>query len=161
MTPTNAPAGPPPGYAGPAPSAPMTVGPVSASPKKSDDDDDEWSLEHLAPDYTWKEFKKAVGWGPDQQLAREAYDRGQALFNAKNYDEAAKEFYTASWRWPDSTMEEDAMFLEGESYFFSDHYGRCPGLVRQFAEEARQHALPGHGRRPACSRSPPTGSNWT
>ena len=77
----------------------------------------------LAPDYTWKEFKKAMGWGPDQKLAREAYDRGQALYNAKNYDEAAKEFYTASWCWPDSTMEEDAMFLEGESYFFSDHYG--------------------------------------
>ncbi len=121
---TNAPAGPPPGYAGPGPSAPMTIAPVSASPKKSDDDDDgEWSWSHLAPDYTWKEFKKAIGWGPDQKLAREAYDRGQTQYNAKNYDQAAKEFYTASWRWPDSTMEEDAMFLEGESYFFSDHYG--------------------------------------
>ena len=37
---TNAPAGPPPGYAGPAPSAPMMVGPASASTKKSDDDDE-------------------------------------------------------------------------------------------------------------------------
>jgi TolA-binding protein len=132
----NASAGPPPGYAGPSPSAPMTIQPVSAEPKK-DDDDNEWSLEHLAPDYTWKEFKKAVGWGPDHKLAREAYDRGQALFNAalecaknhdeagkmKNYGEAAKEFYTATWRWPDSTMEEDAMFLMAESYFFMDQYG--------------------------------------
>ena len=119
---SNSPPGPPPGYAGPAPSAPMTIAPVSASPKK-DDDDNEWDLSHLAPDYTWKKFKEAVGWGPDQRLAREAYDKGQALFNAKNYEEAAKEFYTASWRWPDSTMEEDAMFLMGESYFFPDHYG--------------------------------------
>ena len=36
----------------------------------------------------------------------------------------------------------------GESYFFSDHYGRCAGRLHQLAEEARQHALPGHGRRP-------------
>ena len=115
---TNA-AGPPPGYAGPASMSPMTIGPASA---KKPDDDNEWDISHLTPDYTWNEFKKAVGWGPDQRLAKEAYDRAQALYNAKNYDEAAKEFYTASWRWPDSTMEEDAMFLEGESYFFSDHY---------------------------------------
>jgi outer membrane protein assembly factor BamD (BamD/ComL family) len=118
---TGGPPPPPPGYAGPAPSMPITVSPVSASPKKSDEDN-EWDLSHLAPDYTWKQFKEMVGWGPDQRLAKEAYDKAQALFNAKNYDEAAKEFYTASWRWPDSTMEEDAMFLEGESYFFSDHY---------------------------------------
>ena len=90
----------------------MTFGPVSASTKKSDDDD-EWDISHLAPDYTWKKFKEAVGWGPDQKLAREAYDKGQALFNAQELREAAKEFYTASWRWPDSTMEEDAMFLDG------------------------------------------------
>ena len=117
-----APPGPPPGYAGPGPSAPMTFSPVTVSPKKSDDDDGEWDWSHLAPDYTWKEFKKAVGWGPDERLAKQAYEKAQALFNAKDYDGAAKEFYTASWRWPDSTMEEDAMFLEGESYFFSDHY---------------------------------------
>jgi len=118
-----APAGPPPGYAGPGPAVPMTISPVSASPKKSDEDN-EWDISQLAPDVTWKKFKEAIGWGADQRLAREAYDKGLALFNAKNYDEAAKEFYTATWRWPDSTMEEDAMFLMGESYFFADHYGQ-------------------------------------
>ena len=116
-----APAGPPPGYAGPAPATPTTIAPVSA--KKADDDDDEWDFSHLAPDYTWKKFKESIGWGTDEKLARAAYDKAQALFNAKNYEDAAKEFYTASWRWPDSAMEEDAMFLEGECYFFTDHYG--------------------------------------
>jgi len=114
----------------------MTIGPASDSSKKSDDED-EWDLSHLAPDYTWKKFKEAVGWGPDQRLAREAYDKGQGLFNEavsaaknndeaaklKNYEEAAKQFYIATWRWPDSTMEEDAMFLMAESYFFMDQYG--------------------------------------
>jgi outer membrane protein assembly factor BamD (BamD/ComL family) len=114
------PNGPSPGYTRPAPSQPTVVAP--ATDKKSDDDS-EWDISHLAPDYTWKKFKEAVGWGPDERLAKTAYDNGQALFRDKKYEEAAKEFYTATWRWPDSTMEEDAMFLMAESYFFSDHYG--------------------------------------
>ena len=121
--PTTAPAGPPPGYAGPGAAAPPPTAPEVLPAKKPDDDEDgEWSFSHLSPEYTWKEFEKAVGWGPDPKLAREAYDHGQALFNGKQYEEAAKEFYKASWRWPDTTMEEDAMFLEGESYFFADQY---------------------------------------
>jgi outer membrane protein assembly factor BamD (BamD/ComL family) len=113
--------GPPPGFARPAPSEPIVVAPVSA--KK--DEDEEWDISHLAPEYTWKKFKQAVGWGPDEKLASQAYERGQALFRDKKYDEAAAEFYTATWRWPESTMEEDAMFLMAESYFFSDHYGKA------------------------------------
>ena len=108
--------------ASPGPSSPITVSPDSSTKA---DDDKEWDWSHLAPDYTWKEFKQAVGWGPDHKLAREAYDRGQALYNAKKYDEAAKEFDTASWRWPDSSMEEDALFLMSESYFFSDRYAQA------------------------------------
>ncbi len=103
------------------PTAPMTISPISASP--TSDENNEWDWSHLAPDYTWKVVKEEFGFGPDHRLAKEAYDRGQALYNDKKYDDAAKEFYTASWRWPDSTMEEDAMFLMGESYFFGDHYG--------------------------------------
>ena len=128
------PNGPPPGYTRPAPSAPTVVAPEAD--KKADDDDKEWDISHLAPDYTWKKFKEAIGWGADERLAKIAYDNGQALFNAarqakapeeqqKNFEAAAKEFYTATWRWPDSTMEEDAMFLMAESYFFSDHYGKA------------------------------------
>jgi TolA-binding protein len=109
------------GFSGPGSSPPTTFAGDSSS--KKSDDDGEWDWSHLAPDYTCKEFKQAIGWGPDHKLAKEAYDRGQVLYKDKNYDEAAKEFYTASWRWPDSTMEEDAMFLMGESYFFGDHYG--------------------------------------
>ena len=116
------PAGPPPGYSRPAQSDPIVVAPVSV---KKSDDDDEWDISHLAPDYTWKKMKEAIGWGADEKLAKEAYDRGQALFRDKKYDEAAAEFYTATWRWPDSTMEEDAMFLMAESYFFADNYGKA------------------------------------
>jgi hypothetical protein len=46
----------------------MTIRPAGASPKKSGEDD-EWDFSHLAPDYTWKKFKEAIGWGADQRLA--------------------------------------------------------------------------------------------
>jgi len=115
------PPGPPPGYTGSASATSRVVEPEST--KKSDDDDKEWDISHLAPDYTWNKFKAALGWGPDEHLAKDAYDKGQALFREKKYDEAAKEFCTATWRWPDSTLEEDSMFLMGEAYFFSDQYG--------------------------------------
>ena len=87
--PPSAPAGPPPGYAGPAASSPTVVAPVSDGPKKSDDDD-EWDISHLAPDYTWKKFKKAIGWGPDEKLAKAAYDKGQALFREKKYEDGGQ-----------------------------------------------------------------------
>ncbi len=128
------PSGPPPGYTRPTPSQTTVVAPESD--KKPDDDDKEWDISHLAPDYTWKKIKEKLGWGPDERLAKMAYDNGQALFNEaskttapeerqKKFEAAAKEFYTATWRWPDSTMEEDAMFLMAESYFFADHYAKA------------------------------------
>ena len=125
---------------GPAP-APPPVGPVvtqpapptqqaaAASPptddKPKDDDDKGWDWTHLAPEQAWKDFKDKIGWGPDHTLARAAFNEGMALYHDKKYDEAAEKFYIASWRWPDSTMEEDALFFMGESYFFADRYAKA------------------------------------
>ena len=58
------------------------------------------------------------------------YDRGtQALQSnpggdqhQKIFAEAANEFRLASAYYPDSSLEEDAVYLEGESYFFADRY---------------------------------------
>ena len=36
--------------------------------------------------------------------------------------EAASQFRTAASRWPDTPLEEDALFLQAESYFFADEY---------------------------------------
>ena len=73
----------------------------------------------------WKNFEKSIGRGPDEKIARQAMDEGNALFRAKKYAEALEKFYIASWRWPDSPLEEDAMFLMAESYFFDDQYGKA------------------------------------
>ncbi len=84
---------------------------------KEDDGLDWFSLEHFN-----KAMKQAVGLGPDKKIAEAAFADGEKLFEAKDYDKAAKKFSTAVSRWPDSALEEDAMFLEAESFFFGNRY---------------------------------------
>jgi TolA-binding protein len=108
-----------PGPAAP-PGTPVVVSPPTGKEKENTGFD--WS--DLSPENSWKRVKKLFGYGPEERLARTAFQEGEALFREKKYAEAATKFYTASWRWPDSTLEEDAMFLLGECYFFTDQYGK-------------------------------------
>ncbi len=41
------------------------------------------------------------------------------------FAEAATQFKDAAERWPDSALEEDAMFMSGEGYFFADRYPKA------------------------------------
>ena len=69
-----------------------------------------------------KNIKAAAGFGPDRDLARTALEKGVALFREERYDEAIPELKTAANRWPESVIEEDALFLLGECQFFTDRY---------------------------------------
>ena len=100
---------------------PIATAPVPPKEDKKEEDTG-WDWTHLAPEQAWKDAKKAFGYGPDEKIAREAFAEGQKLFKEKKFEEAAGQFHTASWRWPDSLLEEDSLFLEGESYFFADKY---------------------------------------
>ena len=64
---------------------------------KQDDGLDWFSTEKLT-----KSMKQAVGLGPDKKIAEAAFADGEKLFEAKDYDKAAKKFGTAVSRWPDS-----------------------------------------------------------
>src|SRR3990172_2006816 len=61
----------------------------------------------------------------------------QTLFRDKKYKEAAGKFATAADRWPDSPLEEDALFLKGESEFFADQYPKAHdtygGLMKKYS----------------------------
>jgi len=94
----------------------------------------EWS--DLAPENVVKGVKKAAGYGPDEKIARKNLEEGEALFRQKKYAEAIAKFKTAADRWPDSTLEEDAQFLLGECYFFTDHY---PKAYDTYAELLKKH----------------------
>ena len=76
----------------------------------------EWS--DLAPENIYKNVKKAAGYGPDEKIARTALQEGKALYAEKKYTEAAAKFATAADRWPDSPLEEDALFLEARASSF-------------------------------------------
>ena len=62
---------------------------------------------------------------------------GKALFHEKKFKEAAPKFAKAASRWPDSPLEEDALFLQGESEFFADLYAKAHdtygGLLKKYS----------------------------
>lgn len=127
--------------AGPPPSIPTELPPAPDGGVSIKDKDGlaekkgfEWS--DLAPENVWKNAKAAAGYGPDEKLAKAMMKEGEALFSEKKYKEAAAKFATAASRWPDSPLEEDALFLKGESEFFSDQYPKAHdtygGLLKQY-----------------------------
>lgn len=97
--------------------------PASMTDPMKDKDEDFWSK--LAPENVWKSIKKATGNGPDENIARATFKEGQDLFLQKKFAEAADKFNTAADRWPDTPLEEDALFMLGESRFFADQYPKA------------------------------------
>lgn len=95
---------------------------ASSVRKKPAGESSESILDALSPSNIYSNMKSAVGLGPNEQVARSAFEEGSRLFQAKSYDEAAKQFAVAADRWPDTAMEEDALFMLAESYFFADRY---------------------------------------
>ncbi len=106
----------------------------------------EWS--DLAPENIYKNMKKAAGYGPDEKIARAAMEEAETLFREataekdpalriKKYTEAGTKFATVADRWPDSPLEEDALFLQGESEFWSDQYPKAHdtygGLLKKYS----------------------------
>lgn len=80
--------------------------------------------------------RKLTGNGPDLAVAKQLMAEAQQLYaNANNlrqqnpnadvraqFSVAGKKFAEAAERWPDSALEQDALYMQGESYFFADHY---------------------------------------
>jgi outer membrane protein assembly factor BamD (BamD/ComL family) len=81
--------------------------------------------EKIAPKNVGKKFKKLIGQGPNEAYAQQQYEEGERLFREKKFEEAAKCFKKAANRWPDSALEEDAMFKQGESWFYADRYPKA------------------------------------
>ncbi len=82
-------------------------------------------LDNLSPTNISKNVKKMVGRGPDEALARTELAEGERLFQARQFGDAVGHFKKAAMRWPDSSIEEDALFYLGECYFFLDRYPKA------------------------------------
>jgi len=92
-------------------------------------------LDDLSPSQIGTTFQVRGKRKIDQGAAKTHYEDGQRIYDeavaakqANNgshqslFIDAANQFRLASARYPDSQLEEDALYFEGESYFFSDHY---------------------------------------
>jgi TolA-binding protein len=76
--------------------------------------------------------KSLAGQGVDQERAKQIYAEADRIFQAagqldgparqQKFTEAAGTYANAAARWPESGLEQDAMFMVGESYYFADNY---------------------------------------
>jgi outer membrane protein assembly factor BamD (BamD/ComL family) len=92
-------------------------------------------------DKTTRWIKAKAGYGPDQELAEQVYRRAQQQYQQAAdmkedtrrdaFEQAGKLFQQAAARWPDSRLEEECLFLAGESYFFADKYPKSEDLFAQ------------------------------
>jgi outer membrane protein assembly factor BamD (BamD/ComL family) len=91
-----------------------------------------FSTDNLKKENVRRNLKTLVGQGPNKEIAQQNFNQGRELFEqarasqAKDnstkalFHEAAEAFTTAADRWPDSALEQDALFMAGDSYFFAD-----------------------------------------
>jgi outer membrane protein assembly factor BamD (BamD/ComL family) len=128
-------AGPPPAIPPdlPPPTQSVSIVGVKPEPEKKKEG---FQLSDVSPENLWKDLRIMTGHGPDEKVAAAAMLEGEKLFRAKKYAEAAAQFAIAVDRWPDTPMEETAMFLEGESEFFGDQYSKAHdtygGLLKKY-----------------------------
>jgi outer membrane protein assembly factor BamD (BamD/ComL family) len=100
-----------------------------------DHGDDGLTLEDLYPSNISQTVRNLTGRGPDHDVARRLYGEGEQLYRQAiaerdqqdsksgiEFEEASARFAEAAKRWPDSALEEDAIFRAAESMFFADKY---------------------------------------
>ena len=106
----------------------------------------------------WKDFypsnlgttvKELTGNGPNHEIARQLYGEGEDFYrqavDARAKDspagvqslflEASDRFAGAASRWPDSALEEDALFRAAESQFFADRYVKSNDYFEQLLKK--------------------------
>ncbi|MGE3407805.1 MAG: tetratricopeptide repeat protein [Pirellulales bacterium] len=83
------------------------------------------NLENLKPRKVFGNLRQLTPWKRDEDLGRRYLQEGDNLFREKKYDEAVGKYKSAAFRWPESVVEEDALFMLGECYFFTDRYPKA------------------------------------
>ena len=81
----------------------------------------------------------------DKQQARDDFQRAQVLFRSaveiqgsadgSKLKRAARIYKDAAKQWPKSAVEEDSLFMMGESYFFADRYPKASHAYDQLLKE--------------------------
>ena len=104
------------------------------------DDDEGFSIDKLTPQALGTSFSKAIGQGPNRDVAKRFLAEADGMYDAaaklqasgskaseykKEYRKAGDLYLTAAKRFPGSSIEQDALFRAGESFFFADNYDKA------------------------------------
>jgi outer membrane protein assembly factor BamD (BamD/ComL family) len=133
----------------------------------------------------WTTMRVITALNEDQQAAQHAFDDGMNLYRQACdlhesgdrdkarpiFHKAANQFRLAVARWPDSAMEEDSLFFQGESFFFAEDYVLAnrayEGVVAQYSgsthldtAEARRFAIAQYWLKATETMNLPMGINW-
>jgi outer membrane protein assembly factor BamD (BamD/ComL family) len=106
-----------------------------ARPDAEKDKEAEGLIPGLDPSALYKKTKTAVGFGPNDQVARQSFAEGDQLFLQKSYKAAAKKYDEARDRAVDMRIKEDAMFMLAESYYFADEYVKARDAYNELADK--------------------------
>ena len=94
-------------------------------------------LDDLSPGNLSTTLAVRTTYKEDRPAAEAAYEKGQQLYNQAlamldanpdgtdhidSFKQAANEFRLAAGKFPDSQLEHDALYFEGEAFFFANHY---------------------------------------
>ena len=97
----------------------------------------EFGWDFFRGDNIKKRWKKLVGRGPNEPVARTALAEADVLFREGQYAKAIPKYKVAVDRWPDSVIEEDALWQLAECWFFTDQYPKAEDcydeLVKKYA----------------------------
>jgi outer membrane protein assembly factor BamD (BamD/ComL family) len=139
--------------AGGSPVAPVNHEESAGSPswqvEESLDEPEPLGLADFAPSKLGTTVKRLTGRGPNREVARQLYGEGEEIYrealaarsentptNAnRRFIEASERFAAAAERWPDSALEEDALFRAAESRFFADHYVKSNDYFEQLVKK--------------------------
>jgi len=103
----------------------------------SEYENNDFGFDYFKADNVKRRWKKLVGRGPNEQVARAAMTDADASFKGGDYAAAIPKYERVIDRWPDSALEEDAMWQLGECLFFTDQYAKAEDnydeLVKKYA----------------------------
>jgi outer membrane protein assembly factor BamD (BamD/ComL family) len=103
----------------------------------------------FAPEKLPQTFKKLTGRGPNRELAEEVLTLGRQEYRLAveawerqpdapetraQFLKAIPHLEKAAERWPDSTIEEDALYMLGESHFFANQYPKSNKSYERLVE---------------------------
>ncbi len=97
-------------------------------------DDETFTIGDLAPENVAgnlsETYKSATGRGRSTDAARKLYASAEKIYEeaaklegaarSAKFHEAAETYLAAAGRWPDSALEQDAIYMAAESHFFAD-----------------------------------------